>query len=143
MRVGYHGRPNVATTVSVISAHWKRRIPWGCRRGRCCKRKGLRYQLASEWYTVHVKTCPSAHGGVQAADLWAARHCLGLPTLQRLLQPSPQGLLPLQGLLQPSPQGLSPQPRLLQPSPQGLSPLQGLLQPSPQGLSPQPRLLQP
>ena len=50
------------------------------------------------------ETCPSAHGGVQAADLWAARHCLGLPPLQRLLQPSPQGL--------------SPQPRLLQPSPQ-------------------------
>ena len=55
MRVGYHGRPNVATTVAVISAHWKRRIPWGCRRRRCCKRKGLRYQLACEWYTVHVK----------------------------------------------------------------------------------------
>ena len=62
------------------------------------------------------ETCPSAHGGVQAADLWAARHCLGLPPLQRLLQPSPQGLSPLQRLLQPSPQGLSPQPRLLQPS---------------------------
>ena len=50
------------------------------------------------------ETCPSAHGGVQAADLWAARHCLGLPPLHRLLQTSPQGL--------------SPQPRLLQPSPQ-------------------------
>ena len=88
------------------------------------------------------ETCPSAHGGVQAADLWAARLCLGLSPQPRLMQPLRQELSPQPRLLQLSHQGLSPQPRLLQPLRQELSPQPRLLQLSPQRLSPLPRLLQ-